>query len=160
VEGAVAWWTELYRGNDVVQLLAGLGHILSVAFAARFALAGDRAALRAERRAPPQRLALLEQIGRAHRPVLIGLALALLTGLAQLLAQLSYLPQSPWAWLKLAGLVALLANGRIIQVTGARLRQEPDAPARWRVLRGAARRSLALWGTLVLLGLLLTTVRP
>ena len=158
--GVVAWWTEVYRGSDVVQLLAAAGHILSILFAARFALLGDRAALRAERRPPVQRAALLGQIGRAHRPVLIGLTLALVTGLAQLLAQLSYLPQSPWAWLKLLGLVALLANGRIIQRTAERLRRDPGQAGRWPVLRAAARRSLFLWGTLVILGLLLTTVRP
>lgn len=158
--GVVAWWTEVYRGNDVVQLLAGLGHILSIIFAARHALAGDRAALRAERRPPAQRAALLTQIGDAHRPVLIGLGLALLTGLAQLLAQLSYLPASPWAWLKLLGLIALLANGRVIQLTGERLRDDVEQPRAWRTLRAAARRSLGLWAVLVVLGLLLTTVRP
>jgi hypothetical protein len=158
--GVVAWWSGVYRGNDVVQLLAGLGHILSILYGARFALAGDRAALRAERKPAAQRAALLAQIGNAHRPVLIGLGLALLTGLAQLLAQLSYLPRSPWAWLKLLGLVALLANGRVIQVAGARLRANAEQPRAWRTLRAAARRSLALWAVLVVLGLLLTTVRP
>jgi hypothetical protein len=158
-QGVVAWWSELYRGSDVVQLLAAAGHILSVLFAARYALSGDRAALRAPRRAPAQRVLLLGQIGRAHRPVLAGLALGLVTGLAQLLAQLSYLPASVWAWLKLAALLALLANGRIIQVSAARLRTQAGE-GDWRPLQRAAVRSVALWGTLVLLGLLLTTVRP
>jgi len=158
--GVITWWTEVYRGSDLVQLLAAAGHILSILFAARFALAGDRAALRAERRPPALRAALLTEIGRAHRLVLIGLSLALLTGLAQLLAQLSYLPRSPWAWLKLLGLVALLANGRIVQLTAERLRRNPDQPRAWPVLRAAAKRSLLLWGMLVILGLLLTTVRP
>lgn len=159
-DGLIAWWTAAYRGHDSVQLLAGLGHILSVLWAARFALNGDRFALRAERRPAPQRAALLASIGNTHRPVLIGLSLALLTGLAQLLAQLSYLPRSPWAWLKLLGLIALLVNGRVIQVMADRLRRNPEQPASWRSLRAAAKRSLALWGALVVVGLLLTTVRP
>jgi hypothetical protein len=158
--GAVAWWSELYRGNDVVQLLAGLGHILTIVYAGRHALEGDRAALRAERRPAAQRDALLRSIGTQHRPVLIGLSLALLTGLAQLLAQLDYLPRSPWFWAKMAGLVMLLANGRIIMNTAAQLRSNPDQPSRWRALRAGASRSLVLWSSLVLLGLLLTTVRP
>lgn len=156
----IEWWTELYRGNDVVQLLAGLGHILSLVFAARYALEGDRAALRAERRPPAQRDALLALIDRAHRPVLIGLTLALITGLAQLLAQLSYLPFSPWFWVKMAGLVALLANGRLLQLAERRLRASPEQPQQWRALRAAAKRSVTLWAVLVVLGLLLTTVRP
>lgn len=158
--GVIGWWEALYRGNDAVQLLAGLGHLLAVAFAARFALAGDRAALRAERRPPVQRDALLAQIGRAHRPVLIGLGLALLTGLAQLLAQLAYLPGSPWFWLKLTGLVALLANGRVLARAAATLRASPQQPPQWRTLRAAAKRSIGLWLGLVVVGLLLTTVRP
>lgn len=156
----IGWWETLYRGSDLVQLLAGLGHLLAIAYAARYALAGDRAALRAERRPPAQRDALLAQIGRAHRPVLIGLGFALLTGLAQLLAQLAWLPQSPWWWLKLAGLAALLANGRMVQLAVVRLRADPAQPRQWRALRGAARRSIALWAALVIVGLLLTTVRP
>src|SRR5512140_3662172 len=159
-QGVIAWWTGVYLGHDSVQFLAGLGHILSILFAARFALAGDRAALRAGRRPAAQRTALLASIGNAHRPVLIGLSLALLTGLAQLLAQLSYLPRSPFAWLKLLGLVALLANGRAIRLAAERLRQNAEQPAAWRSLRAGAKRSLALWSMLVLLGLLLTTVRP
>lgn len=158
--GVVAWWAELYRGNDVVQLLAGLGHILAIVYAGRHALEGDRAALRAERRPAPQQAALLAQIGAAHRPVLIGLSLALLTGLAQLLAQLDYLLPSGWFWAKLVGLALLLANGRVIMRSAAALRADPEPPARWQRLRAASVRSLVLWSALVILGLLLTTVRP
>lgn len=158
--GVIGWWSELYRGSALVQFLAGLGHIVALLFAARFALAGDRAALRAERRPPGQRDALLAQIGRAHLPVLVGLFLALLTGLAQLLAQLDYLLPSPWWWLKVAGLVALLANGRILQLSAERLRAAPADAGEWPRLRSAAKRSVALWSALVLIGLMLTTVRP
>ncbi|HSJ13643.1 MAG TPA: hypothetical protein VK939_04460 [Longimicrobiales bacterium] len=158
--GAVAWWTELYRGHDVVQFLAGLGHILTIVFAGRYALAGDRAALRAQRRPPAQRDALLRSIVSMHRPVLLGLSLALLTGLAQLLAQLDYLPGSFWFWAKLTGLALLLANGRVIMLASRSLRADPEQPARWRTLRAAAVRSLVLWTSLVIIGLMMTTVRP
>lgn len=157
--GVIGWWAQLYRGNAGVQLLAGLGHILTILYAGYFALRGDRSALRAERRPPPQRDALLRTVGQAHRPVLTGLALALVTGMAQLLAQLDYLPRSPWWWLKMLGLVALLANGRVLQRSAERLRGSAG-PREWQRLRSAARRSVFLWSALVLLGLLLTTVRP
>lgn len=160
VQGVVGWWAELYRDHDIVQLLAGLGHILTIVYAGRHALAGDRAALRAEARPPAQRDALLQTIGAQHRPVLIGLSLALLTGLAQLLAQLDYLPGSFWFWIKIGGLALLLANGRIIMRAAARLRQDAAQPPVWRTLRAGAVRSLVLWTSLVIVGLMLTTVRP
>lgn len=160
MQGVVSWWAELYRGHDVVQLLAALGHILTIVYAGRYALAGDRAALRAQRRPPAQREALLREIGATHRPVLIGLGLALLTGLAQLLAQLDYLPRSFWFWVKLLGLGLLLLNGRLIMRAAARLRADPADDRQWRTLRAGAQRSVTLWVTLVLVGLLLTTVRP
>jgi hypothetical protein len=160
MQEVIAWWAALYRGHDVVQLLAGLGHILTIVYAGRYALAGDRAALRAQRRPPGQREALLREIGAAHRPVLIGLGMALLTGLAQLLAQLDYLPRSLWFWMKLLGLALLLVNGRILMRAAARLRSDPADDRQWRMLRAAAQRSVTLWVMLVLVGLLMTTVRP
>jgi hypothetical protein len=119
---------------------------------------------------------------RAHRHVIIGLSFALFAGIAQLAAQLDYLPYSPIFWIKMTTLVALLANGRIIQLTGRRvaaamgaadaianaettteaLRREQDAAVtpHYRALRAAAIRSVVLWAAMIVLGLLLTTVPP
>jgi hypothetical protein len=162
VAGAVAWWAEYYRTHDVAQLAAAFGHLLAIAYAARFALAGDAAALRLTsgvnhhaRRA----VADLATIRGAHVHVLSALSFALLTGLAQLLAQLAYLPASGVFWIKMSMLVLLLANGRIIQVTSARY-DHADGRSMDMRLRAAAIRSIVLWCFIVLLGLLLTTVRP
>ncbi len=180
MSGAIAWWAELYRTNDIVQLLAAFGHILAILYAARYALRGDRAALRLTRpdgRFERTRVRDLRQITGAHVHVITGLGFALLTGVAQLLAQLHYLPQSPIFWIKMTMIALLLANGRVIQVAGGRAAaviKVADAPgsaagavgdgaggpAALRGLRTAALRSIALWCTLVVLGLLLTTVRP
>lgn len=131
------------------------------------ALRGDRAALRLTSTSRGTFRPFnddITTITRAHRHVISGLAFALATGIAQLLAQLSYLPQSPVFWGKMFVLLCLLANGRIIQVIGrelATVSMTGSAPAvnAYR-LRNAARRSIALWCAMVLLGLLLTTVRP
>jgi hypothetical protein len=173
MESAIAWWAQLYRTNDIVQILAAFGHILSIAYAARFALAGDRAALRLTRAtyavaspiasAAPRtrsRAADLNTLTSAHRHVLTGLACALVTGLAQLAAQLDYLPQSPIFWVKMTLLVVLLANGRVIQLAGRRAVHAASSSGIPDELRPAALRSIALWCTLILLGLLLTTILP
>ncbi|MEO5511736.1 MAG: hypothetical protein ABIV28_07740 [Longimicrobiales bacterium] len=116
---AIAWWSEVYRSNDIVQLLAALGHIASIAYAARYALAGDRAALRitSHSKRPADDLRTLTS---AHSYVLTGLAFALVTGIAQLAAQLDYLQRSPVFWIKMSTLTALLVNGRLIQLAGRR----------------------------------------
>ena len=157
ITDALTSWAALYSSSDVIQFSAACGHLLAIAYAARYALLGDRAVLRltsAEARVREASAARgdLRVLTGAHRHVLSGLSLALLTGLAQLTAQLDYLPQSPVLWVKLLLLVLLLANGRIIQLAGRR----GDAGA----LRPAAVRSIALWGLTLLAGLMLTTVRP
>jgi hypothetical protein len=178
---AIGWWSEYYRSHDAVQLGAAFGHLLSIAYAARYALGGDRAALRLTAVSGDVQgrhaARYLDTISKAHRHVLAGLLCALLTGAAQLLAQLDYLPRSPVFWTKMTMIVALLANGRIIQLTDRQLQQRirtaaagssaapdreaGDLPASvFHPLRAAAVRSIALWCTVLLLGLMLTTVRP
>jgi hypothetical protein len=154
---ALTSWAALYARSDTIQFTAACGHLLSIAYAARYALRGDRAVLRmtssnARTREVSAARGELEILTGAHRHVITGLCFALITGIAQLTAQLDYLPQSPIFWTKMLLLVLLLANGRIIQLAGRRA----DLAA----LRPAAIRSLALWGITVLTGLLLTTVRP
>ena len=164
----IAWWAATYRGNDLIQLGSALGHILSVAYAARYALNGDRAALRltsgsVARRPPALQLRDLETIARAHQHVIGGLAFAFATGIAQLLAQLSYLGSSPIFWIKMVLLTSLLINGWLIRGVGRGLLSggaSLEDPRSSRMLRGSALRSAVLWCVLVVMGLLLTTVRP
>jgi hypothetical protein len=164
---AIAWWTQYYASHDVVQLAAAGGHLVAIGYAASHALRGDRAALRLTSVSRGTFRPFnddITTITRAHRHVIAGLTFALATGIAQLVAQLDYLPKSPVFWSKMLALVSLLANGRIIQVIGrelATVSMTGSAPAvnSYR-LRNAAMRSIALWCAMILLGLLLTTVRP
>jgi hypothetical protein len=155
----------------VVQLAAAGGHLLAIAYALRYAIAGDMAALKLtashSKGIAGRSNSYITTITRAHRHVITGLALALIAGLAQLAAQLDYLPRSPIFWTKMLTLLLLLANGRIIQLTGRRLAASTGAGnveghnARdLRDLRFAALRSVFLWVAMILLGLMLTTVRP
>ena len=121
------------------------------------ALAADRDILRATTRAR-LRMAALARLQRAHPRVFLGLIGALLTGGTMLSAQLATLPRSPLLWLKLAGLLALLWNGRRILQRERMLRVEPGNETLWQAMIGPARTSVALWCTIALLGVLLTTV--
>jgi hypothetical protein len=178
----VTRWAQFYASHDAAQLAAACGHLLALAYALSYAIPGDRAALRITDSAPRDAKAATLRakrdnldimfIMRAHRHVITGLALALLTGLAQLLAQLDVLPRSPIFWTKMFFLLCLIVNGRIIQLTDRKVyalvnaRNAPSAEdnlyrsVRATGLRGAAMRSLALWGIMLLTGLLLTTVKP
>ena len=173
--GAFAAWAHFYASTEIVQLAAAGGHLLSIGYALRYAVGGDMAALKLTGAArvrndgtpamSARANAYITTITRAHRHVITGLCLALLTGLAQLTAQLEYLPRSPIFWTKMIALVLLLANGRIIQLAGRSLAATtpigadaaPHASSR---LRFAAMRSLMLWLAMILLGLMLTTVTP
>ncbi|MGH7471466.1 MAG: hypothetical protein ACRENP_26240 [Longimicrobiales bacterium] len=113
--------------------------------------------LRALRR-PQLRTPALARLQRAHRRVFLGLALALLTGGTMLSAQLATLPRSPWFWLKLTGLLTLVWNGRRILLQERQLRGNPEQETSWQAMAPLARTSAALWCTIALMGVLLTTV--
>jgi hypothetical protein len=90
--------------------------------------------------------------------VFIGLGFALLTGATMLSAQLATLARSPLLWLKLAALIALVWNGRRILQRERLLRAEPESAERWQDMKEPAQTSVALWLTIPLTGILLTTV--
>jgi len=138
-------------------LLAGFGHAGAILFAGLTALAADREILRALKR-PRLRAHALTRLQKAHLRVFIGLGCALLTGSLMLSAQLATLPRSPFFWLKVAGLLALVWNGRRILKHERWLRSDPDNEVFWQAMRAPARTSALLWCTIALLGVLLTTV--
>jgi hypothetical protein len=179
----ITQWAEFYAAHDAAQLSAACGHLLAIAYALSYAIPGDRAALRITDSPPRDAKAAMVRakrdnldimfIMRAHRHVIAGLACALITGLAQLLAQLDVLPRSPIFWTKMFFLVCLIANGRIIQLADRKVYalinarnasstgdQSYQSSVGSSGLRSAAIRSVALWGIMLLMGLLLTTVRP
>lgn len=121
------------------------------------ALSADREILRAITRLR-LRTDALARLQRAHRRVFIGLGCALLTGGTMLSAQLATLPRSPFLWLKLTALLALVWNGRRILEREQRLRRQSDDERLWQAMAGPARTSVVLWTSIALLGVLLTTV--
>jgi uncharacterized membrane protein len=174
-------WADFYGDSSLAQSAVAFLHFGGLVTAGGLAFAADRAALRAWRRPDEERRRYLRELAATHRPVLIGLAVVVLSGLAMLLADVEALLPSPVFWMKMGAFALLLLNGLTIRraermlsapapepAAGAageepdrdapprpQRRADPEAP--WRSLRRAALRSAGLWLTVLLLGTLLTS---
>jgi uncharacterized membrane protein len=156
LEHAVAPWAELYANSARVKAVVVFVHVAGTMTAGGFAMAADRAALRAGRLADSERLHLVRELGEIHRPVLLALLAVVLSGVAMLLGDLETLLPSIVFWVKMGLFVLLLVNGVTVQRAERRL--SADAPgAPWGPLRSAAWRSIGLWLAVVFFGALLSS---
>jgi uncharacterized membrane protein len=152
-------WADFYNGSKVAQTAVSFGHFGGMMTAGGFALAADRATLRAAAAAPSERGRRLQDLAESHPIVLSALAVTTVSGLLMLAADLESLVQTPAFWIKMGLVVLLLANGwRMLRAERA-LRQSEAADARaWNRLRLAAMLSLLLWFAVVLAGAVLPNV--
>ncbi len=176
-------WANLYNDSTLLQTGLLFVHFAGLLTAGGFAVATDRLALRISRREGGDRRLLLRELGEVHRPVMIGLAVVTLTGIAMALGDAEFLLASPIFWLKMSAFALLLVNGLFMMKAERRLRGWseadgsgeagsrdgylslqvadpvlPNPPGAWRNLRWAAVRSMSLWGLTLLLGTALTAV--
>ncbi len=158
-------WSDLYNSSVAIETVVLAGHLGGLLLAGGFAVATDRMILRMRRSSEAIRMHTLRELGRIHLPVLAGLVVVILSGIAMLLADVqTFLPS--WVfWLKMALFVALLANGWILEREGRRLEREtdpgddaPETGPDWTPLRRASIRSASLWGATLLFGVLLTGI--
>jgi hypothetical protein len=163
----LAPWQSLYSNSKAVATTVTSVHLTALLFGGGFAVAADRATLRAGQ---PDRTAaqrVLAELHGVHRPVLVALTILFVSGVALAAADVETFAKSP-AFLVKLGLVALLVlNGLALTRTERELRRlEPqsDAPdasssarevALWRRLRTTAWLSLALWAATVVSGTVL-----
>jgi len=148
-------WADLYGGSNLLQGLVTFLHIGGVVVAGGLALASDRSTLRVSARAAEIRREHIAELGAVHGPVLWALGFVLVSGAALLLADVETFLPSWFFWLKMALIAVLMLNGLSLQRAEKGLAKDPDAAAGWKRLRWASVRSLALWGVVVLLGVLL-----
>lgn len=156
IAGIAQPWADLYGGSVPVEVTVVFLHLAALMVAGGLAIASDRAIFRASPAGADVKALVVQVVGGAHRLVLIGLGVLVVTGLLMLLADVEALLTSPLFWAKMVGFGLLLVNG-------ARLRRlaagNPVADAAaWRPLYGAAVTSTALWLGLLLLGVLLPLV--
>jgi len=152
-------WASLYGDSPALQTGLTFLHLAGIFLGGGFAIATDRetfVALRAARLSGQIRhLAHLHTI---HRPVLVGLVMALGSGFLLWAADVQTFARSPVFWVKMALLGLLLANGYLLARTETTLREgAPDSPVLWARLRYISAASIALWLGLILAGTVLMT---
>ena len=150
-------WASLYNDSPALQTTITFLHLAGIFLGGGFAIASDREtfiALRAARLSGQIRhLAHLHTI---HRPVLLGLVIALGSGFLLFAADIQTFARSPVFWVKMFLLGLLLANGYLLSRTETALRGgQPDSPVLWARLRYVSAASIALWLGLILAGTVL-----
>ena len=153
-------WAAVYGESALLPTLITFGHLAALVFAGGLAVTLDRATLRAARGSADARWHQLRELERAHRAVLVGLGLSLVTGVLMLTADLeTYLPSRIF-WVKVALIVALLANGYRMTRLESRIATTPNAAddAGWAGLRASAAVSIFLWFMIAFAGVALVNL--
>ena len=159
---AFAPWQSLYSNSKTVETAVTSTHLVAMLFGGGFAVAADRATLRAAGQDPDARRRVLHELGAVHRPVLIALAVLFVSGVALATADVGTFAKSPAFAAKLVLVALLLTNGFVLARTETALRgapapgaDEPREDRLWRRLRTTARLSLLLWTVTVVAGTVL-----
>lgn len=153
-------WSEAFANSLAVSTTVIVAHLLALLFGGGYALAADRATLRALRAGPEEHARLLHELRITHGPVLVALAVLTGSGVLLVAADIDVFLRSPLLWLKLTLFTLLLLNGAWLRRTEIALRrslEDGDAahPVRLRRLRTAALLSMTLWSVSVAAGVLL-----
>lgn len=150
-------WAKFYSHSSTAATVVTFLHIAPLVVGGGLAIALDRASLRLPHDEPGARERHLAELGSVHSVVIGALVVSFLSGLALLAADLdTFLPS--WVfWVKMALVVALLANGAVMRGLERKLGGPGDGSEdQWRRLRGTAWTSLVLWLAITLAGVMLT----
>ena len=155
-----AGWKHLYSHSTTISTIVLTTHLGAMFIGGGLALAADRMTLRVAAQQPEERARQLAEVADVHRPVLIGIALLLISGVALALADLENFLTSPVFWIKLILVALLLVNGVVLQRSESRLRHDSDGaaavPSEWSRLRAFSVLSIVLWIATFVVGSLLT----
>jgi hypothetical protein len=147
-------WAQLYSDYIILPTIVQFLHIAALVFAGGLAVTLDRATLRAVRGSPELRARQLDEIAAAHRIVLTGLALSLVSGALLFASDLETFFGSWIWWTKVSLIVLLLLNGYVMTRAEARVRAD-GSEASWAQLRLTAIASMALWFSIAFAGVAL-----
>jgi hypothetical protein len=166
-------WADLYANSKPLETGVLFAHFAGLLVGGGFALATDRLVFRSRRIAASDTTVLqrvLAEIHSVHRPVLIGLAVTILTGVLLFAADAETLATMATFWVKMGLIALLLVNGWAMRNTEGRLRTVARAEeagtadsttlarstALLRRLRFSAAASFSLWLAVTLAGVCLT----
>lgn len=154
LSGWFAPWQQLFSDSKLVDIAVTSVHLLAVLVGGGLAVSADRATLRAMRGDPLARARVVQELHATHRPVLIGLLVLFLSGVALATADIKTFAHSPVFLVKMTLVALLLVNGAVIFRTGQALRED-STDARWRRLHLVSWISLVLWMGIVVAGVTL-----
>lgn len=155
LSGLARPWADYYGDSTTVATLVEFVHLSALLVAGGLALAFDRSALRIVAGHVNGRATFAGELAAVHRPVMVGLALVVASGLALMAADVEVMLPSPVFWAKLGVFALLLVNGLTIRRAGRRIEVDPRNALSWRALQRGSRRSVALWTLALFLGVLL-----
>ncbi len=150
-------WSALYSDSTVIPTLVVFGHIAALVFAGGLAITLDRATLRAVRGPAEFRWRQLEELRAAHRLVVFGIGLSVVTGVLLFAADLETYFGSWIYWTKMTLIAMLLLNGFLMTRVEGRISSTPNAAddTGWKQLRMNAIVSLVLWFSIAFAGVAL-----
>jgi len=152
----VSPWADFYNASKAAQSVVTFGHFGGMMTAGGFALAADRATLRAAAASAVDRPRQLRELAGAHPIVVAALAVTAVSGLLMFAADLQNLAVSIAFWIKMGLFGILLLNGWLmLRAERALELGNPTDALGWRRLRRAAVASLLLWFAVVLAGSIL-----
>lgn len=152
-------WADFYSHSKTTETIVTFVHVGALVLGGGAAVATDRATFRAVRGGTEHRGHHLRELALAHPFVLTGLALALVSGLLLLAADIETFFGSWIFWLKMGLIVVLLANGVFMTRAEKSLAADAGVEARgWTSLHRTAVWSVVLWFAITLAGVALVNV--
>lgn len=157
IAGLLEPWATYYADHRWLQTTVLFVHLSGIFLGGGFAIATDRDTFLAMRAARLSgQIRHLGRIRAIHKPVMLGLVLALGSGFLLYTADIEHFSGSVVFWLKMVLLAALLTNGYLLKRTEEALNAgEPDSPLLWGRLWKISMASMLLWLAVILAGTLL-----
>jgi len=149
-------WADFYGHYKMVAAGVEFMHVGALLVGGGFAIASDRAALRALKAPPEHQKHVLAEFTSVHKPVVIALSVMVCSGLLMLASDAGTFLVSPVYWTKMTLVVLLLANGYFIKRADEKLNADPSpGNVAWKHFKFSSIASISLWLSTTLAGVIL-----
>jgi hypothetical protein len=149
-------WADFYGHNKLVAAGVEFLHVGGLLVGGGFAIASDRAALRAVKAPIEHQKHVLREFTTVHKPVLMALSVMVISGLLMLASDIGTFLVSPVYWTKMTLVLLLLANGYLLKRADEKLNADPSPGNRaWKHFKFSSIASITLWLSTTLAGVIL-----